>query len=191
MESLSRQTEMPPMISTLPPPRPVSVNSLARVSSVAPIPFSKTTRSTSAEIQIPDGLLPDLPDQPAGQVSEDPVVDAPMVPVHADEVPDLRGETAPRPSRPEIQFENLPIEIHEAVLDYLFGERTSAYTAAGPGKSTTRTWNKSLRHPRRKVLSNLSLICPVWRWLVQSRIYRHGMSLPFLLVHYRFFIFFY
>ncbi|PKY00483.1 hypothetical protein P168DRAFT_243939 [Aspergillus campestris IBT 28561] len=157
------------MISTLPPPRPVSVNSLARVSTVASIPFSKTTRSTSAEIQLPDGLLPDLLDQPACQDLEEPVVDGSMV--HDEEEPSL--DAAPRPSRPEIQFENLPIEIHEAVLDYLFGERTSAYTAAGPGKSTTRTWNKSLRHPRRKVLSNLSLICPVWRWLVQSRIYRH------------------
>ncbi|THD00100.1 hypothetical protein EYZ11_000425 [Aspergillus tanneri] len=79
----------------------------------------------------------------------------------------------PASSEAGLRFEDLPIEIHEAILDYLFGERASALTSVGPSKPSARGWNKSLRHPRRKALSNLSLISPVWRSLVQERIYRH------------------
>ncbi|KAH8690110.1 hypothetical protein BGW36DRAFT_307032 [Talaromyces proteolyticus] len=75
-------------------------------------------------------------------------------------------------NRNSVQFQNLPIEIHEAILDHLFGERASAANsnAHGPG---SRSWVKALRHPRRKALSNLTLISPLWRNLVQERIYRH------------------
>ena len=75
-----------------------------------------------------------------------------------------------------IHFEDLPVEIHEAILDHLFGERISLVTA-GLGMSS---WAKALRHPRRKDLSNLALILPIWRSLVQERIYRHSELIPFL-----------
>jgi hypothetical protein len=92
------------------------------------------------------------------------------------EMEDVQFAEAPLPlmRRSEIQFEHLPVEIHETILDYLFGERTSALSTSAGGKSTARSWNKSLRHPRRKALSNLALISPVWRVLVQDRIYRHS-----------------
>jgi hypothetical protein len=73
----------------------------------------------------------------------------------------------------KVRFEHLPVEIHETILDFLFGERTSTFTGASV-KSSTQSWHKSLRHPRRKALSNLALISPVWRILVQDRIYRHS-----------------
>jgi hypothetical protein len=72
-----------------------------------------------------------------------------------------------------LRFENLPIEIHEAILDHIFGERASTVTANSPSKPSARSWSKALRHPRRKALSNLALISPIWRPLVQDRIYRH------------------
>ncbi|PWY78048.1 hypothetical protein BO94DRAFT_472422 [Aspergillus sclerotioniger CBS 115572] len=152
------------MISTIPPPRPVSVNSLARASASTAIPYSKPSRCTSAEIQIPDGPINPPAVGPGQLVCQSPV---------DTEMEDARiSVETPRSCRSELHFEDLPIEIHEAILDYLFGERASAFTSCAPGKSV-RSWNKSLRHPRRKALSNLALITPVWRALVQDRIYRH------------------
>jgi hypothetical protein len=73
-----------------------------------------------------------------------------------------------------IQFKDLPIEIHEAIIDHLFGERMSGSNSLTQGRPDARSWIRSLRHPRRKALSNLALITPVWRDLVQERIYRHS-----------------
>ena len=72
-----------------------------------------------------------------------------------------------------LEFNNLPTEIHEAILDQLFGARGSL-NAITPATSSTCSWSKSLRHPRRKILSDLALVCPAWRTLVQGRIYRHS-----------------
>ncbi|KAF5015477.1 hypothetical protein F66182_13180, partial [Fusarium sp. NRRL 66182] len=76
-------------------------------------------------------------------------------------------------SQSEIQFDDLPFEIHEAILDHLFGERTSGSGTIVPGRPDAQSWIRALRHPRRKALSNLALISPIWRDLVQERIYRH------------------
>lgn len=155
------------MISTLPPPRPVSVNSLARAPATPPLPFQKTSRSTSADIQILDG--PDLS-----------VLSNPHVQCHGapdTEMSDSQWTPVEEPrsqQRFELRFENLPVEIHDAILDHLFGERASTLTTTTPGKSSARSWSKALRHPRRKALSNLALISPIWRPLVQDRIYRHS-----------------
>ncbi|OJJ51769.1 hypothetical protein ASPZODRAFT_148996 [Penicilliopsis zonata CBS 506.65] len=151
------------MLSTIPPPRPVSVNSLARLPASPSLTYQKTGRSTSGEIPAYDG-----PNDPP------PAVTRPLECSDADDTEMEDISLAAEEQRPEnrtgIRFENLPIEIHEAILDHLFGERVSASSAGG---STIRSWAKALRHPRRKVLSNLALICPVWRQLVQGRIYRH------------------
>jgi hypothetical protein len=76
--------------------------------------------------------------------------------------------------RCRIQFADLPVEIHEAILDHLFGVRGSALASITPATSTASSWSRSLRHPRRKALSNLALVCSSWRPLVQERIYRHS-----------------
>jgi hypothetical protein len=109
---------------------------------------NKTARSTSAEIPFRDSF---------------------SSPVEIDTVPAV--PTFSGLGRDEIQFANLPIEIHENILDHIFGERA----AASSSKSSAQNWSKAFRHPRRKALSNLSLICRVWTPLVQSRIYRHSM----------------
>lgn len=156
-----------PFMLTIPPPRPVSVNSLARAPVSATIPYQKGTgtRSTSAEIQIHDDS--DAPTVMPSQLDCETPMDTEMEGTQLN-----AAESHPR--RSELRFENLPIEIHEAILDHLFGERASAFTTTAPGKSSARSWTKALRHPRRKALSNLSLIARVWRPLVQDRIYRHS-----------------
>lgn len=68
------------------------------------------------------------------------------------------------------EFVDLPFEIHEKILDHLFGEKSPVYQY--PKK------HSALRHARRRSLSNLALICRLWTLLVQHRIYRHSEFLP-------------
>jgi hypothetical protein len=71
---------------------------------------------------------------------------------------------------------NLPIEIHECILDYLFGFRNSASASARTpsGKSKAlRNWSNALRHARRREVSDLALVSEKWRHLIQDRLYRH------------------
>jgi len=167
----SSSSSSPPMLTTI-PPRPVSVNSLASPLSSS-LSYQKTGRSTSAEIQIHDDSAAPT-SAPASADCQSPV-DTEMndndTHSRLDDPPSYRSEAC---------FDNLPIEIHEAILDCLFGERAPASATVTHGKSAARSWTKALRHPRRKVLSNLSLISPVWRPLVQARIYRHSKYVVFL-----------
>ncbi|OAX77972.1 hypothetical protein ACJ72_07723 [Emergomyces africanus] len=83
------------------------------------------------------------------------------------------SDTVPLKSTPPVLFKNLPIEIHEAILDHLFGVRGSTLASLSPAISSPNSWSKALRHPRRKALSDLALVSSLWRPLVQERIYRH------------------
>jgi hypothetical protein len=67
-----------------------------------------------------------------------------------------------------VSLNDLPTEIHECILDHLFGFRVSAAS-----KSSITRWGTALRHPRRKELSELSLVSRAWRILIQERLYRH------------------
>jgi hypothetical protein len=95
------------------------------------------------------------------------------------------GPTAPSPSLsgyemevPEtptaMNLDDLPAEIHEAILDHLFGYRVSAASKSSMDmRCVTRSWGTDLRHSRRKELSELALVSPTWRYLIQERLYRH------------------
>ncbi|GAB1207400.1 hypothetical protein APSETT445_006116 [Aspergillus pseudonomiae] len=98
---------------------------------------------TSAEFQLPDG--PIAPPAVPGQLACQSPVDTDMEDVEI--IVD-----APRSLRPELQLQNLPVEIHEAILDFLFGERAAAFTTTGPGKSPGRT--SYVRH--------VEIWIPVW-----------------------------
>ena len=63
---------------------------------------------------------------------------------------------------------DLPAEIHECILDHVFGFRVSPAS-----KSSVTRWGTALRHPRRKELSELSLVSRAWRVLIQERLFRH------------------
>jgi len=88
----------------------------------------------------------------------------------------LVGKRLPIHSQ-KMQLADLPVEIHEAILDHLFGVRASTSSSAAKGSQATRGWSNVLRHPRRKQLSNLALVSALWRRLVQERLYRHSKSL--------------
>jgi hypothetical protein len=72
---------------------------------------------------------------------------------------------------------NLPVEIHECILDHLFGVRLSASATkrtSGPGGSKAlRGWSTALRHSRRRDVWELALVTEKWRQLIQERLYRH------------------
>ena len=72
------------------------------------------------------------------------------------------------------RFEDLPTEVHEAILDHLFGYCISTTSSSAMKMSSiTRRWGTALRHCRRKELSDLALVSGLWRDLVQQRLYRH------------------
>lgn len=69
---------------------------------------------------------------------------------------------------------DLPTEIHEQILDHLFGVRSSATSKTSAGKSKAlRGWGTALRHSRRREVSELALVSSKWRELIQDRLYRH------------------
>lgn len=72
-------------------------------------------------------------------------------------------------------FINLPVEIHEVILDHLLGTRASTSTRTlTPGSSAAlRGWGTALRHSRRRERTDLALVSTTWRVLVQERLYRH------------------
>ncbi|KHN94536.1 uncharacterized protein MAM_07591 [Metarhizium album ARSEF 1941] len=71
-------------------------------------------------------------------------------------------------------FDESPAEVHEAILDHLFGYCSSPTSSCALRiSSLTKCWSSALRHCRRRELANLALVNPVWRVLVQQRLYRH------------------
>lgn len=83
-------------------------------------------------------------------------------------------QSHPLAGQSAIQFTELPVEIHEVILDQIFGKRASLSNHSAHGQSSAQNWSKALHHPRRKALSDLALTCRMWTGLVQSRIYRHS-----------------
>lgn len=81
----------------------------------------------------------------------------------------------PERSEPITHFSDLPIEVHEAILDYLFGYRVSTTSRSSMQVSNPAAMNLStaLRHCRRRELTKLALVSSAWRDLVQQRLYRH------------------
>ena len=75
---------------------------------------------------------------------------------------------------PVVNLNDLPAEIHECILDHLFGYRVSTTSKSSLGMPcVTKSWGTALRHSRRRELSELAMVGPVWRDLVQGRLYRH------------------
>ena len=68
---------------------------------------------------------------------------------------------------------DLPEEVQQIFLDMLVGnlKPTCPSSATSHGM---KNWNNAMRHPRQKSLSNLALVTPLWRYMIQSRLYRHS-----------------
>ncbi|KAE9367001.1 hypothetical protein N431DRAFT_445687 [Stipitochalara longipes BDJ] len=81
---------------------------------------------------------------------------------------------APQSGSSMSALNDLPTEIHEQILDHLFGVRSSASSRTTAGKSKAlRGWGTALRHSRRREVSELALVSKKWRVLIQDRLYRH------------------
>ncbi len=89
--------------------------------------------------------------------------------------PSIRSSQPPKPASSNSPICDLPIEIHECILDHLFGVRASAASrTASAGKTKVlRGWGTALRHSRRREVSELALVGVRWRELIQDRLYRH------------------
>ncbi|KAI0473586.1 hypothetical protein GGR56DRAFT_676071 [Xylariaceae sp. FL0804] len=85
----------------------------------------------------------------------------------------VSAPTADQPSSRSLS--RLPAEIHECILDHLFGYRVSTTSPSSLSipSVNSRSWSTALRHSRRKELSVLALVSPLWRDLIQERLYRH------------------
>lgn len=149
-------------MSAIPPPRLVSVNSLDSAPVTVPTSVGKSNCSTSANV-ISGDICENRTSSPIPASEDQPHLPA-----------DAPASTISAPAQSAIQFVNLPVEIHEIILDHIFGKRASAGNHTAHGESSAQNWSKALHHPRRKALSNLALTCRLWTRLVQSRIYRHS-----------------
>lgn len=78
------------------------------------------------------------------------------------------------PSRPATHFTNAPIEVHEAILDQLFGICAPISPRSGLwSPNAARGLGTALRYSRRREMTQLALVDSTWRILVQQRLYRH------------------
>ena len=84
------------------------------------------------------------------------------------EEPPLLPPEAPS-QRWSATVERLPAEIMESIISHLGGQLGLAASRSSQG----RDWSNILRHPRRKDITNLALVSPTFRRLVQERIFRH------------------
>src|SRR5688572_11327909 len=98
---------------------------------------------------------------------------------------DAAGETAPSPvssivdlplrhKEPTASLGKSPIEVHEAILDHIFGYRVSATSCSNMRTSSAaKSLGTAMRHSRRKEYTQLALVSRAWRILIQQRLYRH------------------
>lgn len=76
--------------------------------------------------------------------------------------------------RPVGYFAIAPIEVHEAILDHLFGVCAPVSRRSGLwSPNATRGLGTAMRSSRRREMTELTLVDPTWRILVQQRLYRH------------------
>lgn len=78
------------------------------------------------------------------------------------------SSSPPQRQAPSKSIPDLPIEIQEAIINHLAGVLGLPKT-----NHNSRNWSSAMRHPRRRMLSDLALVCKTWRPLIQERLYRH------------------
>lgn len=113
-------------------------------------------------VQPPLSVLRSIP-QSALQMNADVPVESPT---------ESPAKLTPRGTR----FMDLPVEIHEGIIDHLYGILGSTSPAAAGSVHVLKNWSNAMRHPRRRQLSDLTLVSPTWRRIIQERLYRHSKS---------------
>ena len=130
--------------------------------------FAPPTRPSSTPFPHPEPRSDDIR---YARLSTDTIDDAPDVspssPVASTlcHVPD---------KKPVASLDTLPTEIHECIIDHLFGYRISPSSLSSRRMyKVTTSISTMLRHSRRKELSQLAFINMLYRSLVQERLFRH------------------
>ena len=72
------------------------------------------------------------------------------------------------------KLDDLPIEILELIVGNLVGRKGSVGASSRGSENGMRNWNDHMRHPRRKHVANLALVCRKLRPLIQERLFRHS-----------------
>lgn len=147
--------------------RPVSVNSLTRVPAPVeePISSQREVVTTTTEIQVPE----------IAQLTISAPVDDSSIRSLPESTPPTSPEETSEVKTPRCLLVTLPNELHDMILENIFGDCPSGFPLETTGRDTLEGWQVALRHPRRKELSNLALVCRQWTYLVQSRIYKNSM----------------
>lgn len=71
-------------------------------------------------------------------------------------------------------FSMVPTEIHEAILDQIFGKSIPIHTVSSLSTYSVNPFcGTVLRNARRKEVTDLAFVSRTWRALVQQRLYRH------------------
>jgi hypothetical protein len=86
---------------------------------------------------------------------------------------DPRCEKLVTPRNPKT-LQDLPLEIQGLILDEIFGDLHSVTKTSTSLRPGIKAVSSAMRHPRRKALTDVALVSPTWRDLVQERIYRHS-----------------
>lgn len=146
--------------------RSVSEDSLVSMMRVyRPRPWISRADTDPTQDGNPDGSLDDLARL---SLTDQNVEAAPL-----QEAGPTSNDQAPRKA-----FDKLPVEILELILDLLFGDMRAVFpNSRTTGTKTLSKWEKELRLPRRKELTNLALVNSAWTGRVQRRIYRHSTLL--------------
>ena len=111
-----------------------------------------------------------------GVVQEEPEAaqDAMQVEMLDQEADGTPADSPPTlPTTSSLSIEDLPSEVQGLILDYIFGDLHSITSGSITFQPGSKNISSSMRHPRRKAVSDLALISPAWGDLVQERIYRH------------------
>lgn len=67
-------------------------------------------------------------------------------------------------------FNNLPVEIHDLIVDYVLGEPVVLIKTKTPAGRAAKTWIATPGD------ASLALVSCVWRVLIQRRLFSHSMS---------------
>lgn len=77
-------------------------------------------------------------------------------------------------ARPAMHFTDAPVEVHEAILDHIFGSCASVSNRSRLwSPNAARGRGTAFRYSRRREMTELALVNSTWRILVQQRLYRH------------------
>lgn len=144
------------------------INSIHRLLAIQKLRATKTPTWVTQDgdlAQSPLSVRRSIP-QSALQTNTDVPVESPSV------LPESPADSTPLGTR----FMDLPVEIHEGIIDHLYGILGSTSPAAAGSVQVLKNWSNAMRHPRRRQLSDLTLVSPTWRRIIQERLYRHSKS---------------